>query len=161
VREGTTIEDPLLLLLLRLCVEEAKQQGVLLPGGPSEFQRLFNGLLKALGLGLVGFTPSSLRRGGATSLMARCGDLKVLTVIGRWGNVATARLYVDGAAQDRTAIQFTAVQHRRCPTSVIPDDGVTRWHLRLSWRHLYARAAVPQPGDPDHPLGGDTSAWWS
>jgi len=112
VREGATIEDPLLLLLLRFCVEEAKQQGVLLPGGPPEFQRLFIGLLRSLGLGLVGYTPYSLRRGGATSLMARCGDLKELSAIDRWGSVATARLYVDGAAQERTAIRFTAAQGR-------------------------------------------------
>jgi integrase len=112
VREGVTVTDTLLLVLLRLAVEEAKHCGRLLPGGPAEFQRLFTGLLKSLGLGLIGFTPYSLRRGGATSIMARCGDVNVLTGIGRWGNVATARLYVDGAAQQRTEIRFNAAQLR-------------------------------------------------
>jgi len=102
----------LLLVLLRLVVEEARRCGSLLPCGPAEFQKLFAGLLKNLGLGLIGFTPYSLRRGGATSIMARCGDLNVLTGIGRWGNVATARLYVDGAAQQRTEIRFNAAQLR-------------------------------------------------
>ena len=44
--------------------------------------------------------------------MGECGDLKALAAKGRWAQTSTARIYVDGAAAERTALRFSAVQQR-------------------------------------------------
>jgi len=117
VREGAVVEDDLLVVLLRYCCEEAGGRGTLLEGGPAAFLKLFGKLLVKLGLQSVGYTPYSLRRGGATSLMSECGDLKALAAKGRWAQTSTARIYVDGAAAQRTALRLTAVQSQRVETA--------------------------------------------
>ena len=100
------------MLLLRYACEEAGYRGKLLPSGYAAFQRSFVKLLQRLGIGTKGFTPYSLRRGGATSLLEREGDLNVLAMRGRWASTTTARLYVDSAAAERSAIALSAAQRR-------------------------------------------------
>ena len=55
--------------------------------------------------------------------MCECGDLKALAAKGRWAQTSTARIYVDGAAAERTALRLTAVQLQRVQAA--------RSHLRL------------------------------
>ena len=62
--------------------------------------------------GLVGFrharlTPYSLRRGGATWHLHRYGSLSSTTILGRWQQEKTARIYIAGAASEWTAWQFS------------------------------------------------------
>ena len=112
VREGAVWSDPQICVLLRYACEEAGYRGKLLPRGYAAFLRSFVQLLQRLGLGTKGFTPYSLRRGGATSLMEREGDLNALAARGRWASTTTARLYVDSAAAERAAITLSATQRR-------------------------------------------------
>ena len=56
--------------------------------------------MQALGLAGKNFQLYSLRTGGATDLFRSCGSFDEVTDRGRWKNVRTARLYIDGALQD-------------------------------------------------------------
>ena len=50
--------------------------------------------LLRLGLPLVHFRSHSLRRGGATFLLRRTGQVELVMVIGRWASIQTTRLYL-------------------------------------------------------------------
>ena len=55
-------------------------------------------MLQSNALTEMEYKPYSLRRGGATDLWTRAGNLDRLVVRGRWGNAITARQYVNEAA---------------------------------------------------------------
>ena len=54
--------------------------------------------------------PYSLRRGGATTLFRATGSLDVVSVRGRWGNVLTARRYIDDGVATMASIAFSPWQ---------------------------------------------------
>ena len=48
------------------------------------------------------FLPYSVRRGGATAHFVQDGSLDITCERGRWGNMKTARVYVNTALADKS-----------------------------------------------------------
>ena len=69
-----------------------------------QYRALFDAAVSAIGLA-ADFKPYSLRRGGASQFFQRTGSMDVTMEIGRWGNIRTARTYVNVALMDLTAMQ--------------------------------------------------------
>lgn len=65
----------------------------------SQFRRLWADLLAALKINSCGFTPYSLRRGGATSAYRQGVQLDTLVTKGRWSHLSSCRIYLDQGAQ--------------------------------------------------------------
>jgi len=103
--EGVTVDDDAWLVeqLRRRC--RALWPGdLLLPITARQYRVLFDAAVQALGLP-SDFKPYSLRRGGASQFFQRTGNLDVTMEIGRWGNVQTAKTYVNVALMDLVTIQ--------------------------------------------------------
>ena len=58
----------------------------------------------SLGLESFNYLPYSLRRGGATAAYVQGMHFDQLLAKGRWQHIATARLYLDQALQEYTAL---------------------------------------------------------
>eukprot|EP00973_Karenia_brevis_P021331 2932650-Karenia_brevis.AAC.1 len=59
------------------------------------FRARFAETIAELGLSGHGFLPYSLRRGGASFLYLRTGNLSLVQQRGRWQNLQNAEIYVD------------------------------------------------------------------
>ena len=97
VEEVTTTWLPLVGLLRHLLQTRGPQE-CLVPGGTRRLAHYFHKVMSFTGLAGKGYTPYSLRRGGATECWLRTGDLRLTQQMGRWADSRTARLYVDSAA---------------------------------------------------------------
>ena len=61
------------------------------------FNIIFHQILESLGLGTIGFTPASLRAGGATSLFLRTRNIAIVRFTGRWRSDLTLTHYLQEA----------------------------------------------------------------
>ena len=68
---------------------------------------------EALDLGEVGFTPASLRAGGATHMFRQHKNLPALQYMGRWTKASTLRHYLHMAFSMYTSMKFSAVATER------------------------------------------------
>jgi len=102
--EGVTVDDPWLVMQLRLCCRKLWPGDLILPITSRQYRALFDAAVAGLGL-TPDFKPYSLRRGGASQHFQRTGNLDVTMEIGRWGNVQTAKTYVNVALMDLVTIQ--------------------------------------------------------
>ena len=108
--ESVMIDDVGIVTLL------AAHSGACRPGDymvgktPSQFRAVFAQHLSKLGLSGMGYKCYSLRRGGATHLFRVSGSFDTVANRGRWGNVPTARIYVNEAVSELPNIRFTAHQ---------------------------------------------------
>ena len=64
------------------------------PGGAPTFAKLFREALAQLDLGSAGFTPASLRAGGATAMFMDEVPVETLRFRGRWTNTKTLEHYI-------------------------------------------------------------------
>jgi len=98
-KESVQVQLPWLVALLRAACR-GKSPAEAVGPSPTTFRKLFDSTLRALQLHSLGFRPYSLRRGGATELWRQTNNLGQVTLRGRWGHAATARIYVnDGLAR--------------------------------------------------------------
>ena len=95
VRESVATDDPVLIKLLQVAIERGLPGDLLVLGGTTYLRKVFNLLLKKLGLQGRGYLLYSLRRGGATSMFRAIGNLGAVLVRGRWQSQKTARQYID------------------------------------------------------------------
>jgi len=102
--EGVTVDDAWLCGALRQCCADLWPGDTVLRLTPRQYRVLFDEAIKALGLG-PDFKPYSLRRGGASQFFQRTGNMDVTMEVGRWGNIRTARTYVNVALLELTAMQ--------------------------------------------------------
>ena len=97
--ESVTITDSTVLSMLRAWHLHASPGDPLLPAGPLDFRKQFQGVVAAFHLEGQLFKPYSLRRGGATHHFRCVGTLSQTCVRGRWSAEKTARIYInDGLA---------------------------------------------------------------
>jgi len=103
--EAATLNDPMSGRLFRALVASLPPgthagHYVFLPKA-HVFYRLFKSGLKWLGVEGLGFTPYSIRRGGATAFFRVTRNMEATLDRGRWSNVRAARIYVnDGLAKE-------------------------------------------------------------
>jgi hypothetical protein len=62
---------------------------------PHQFRQLFKEAIDILGCSSWGFQPYSIRRGAATEMWRRTGQLSLVTLRGRWMHPTTTRVYVN------------------------------------------------------------------
>ena len=62
--------------------------------------------LDFLGLSSVGFTPYSIRRGGASYAFSQGYTFDTLLVMGRWQSIKTARIYLDSGRSSLIQLQL-------------------------------------------------------
>ena len=72
----------------------------------ARYRTLWKEVVTYLGLESFHYLPYSLRRGGATSAYREGMSFDQLLLKGRWQSISTARLYVDQALQELSAIQL-------------------------------------------------------
>ena len=102
--EGVTVDDPWLVKQLRRCCSALWPGDLIMPITSRQYRALFDAAIRGLGL-TPDFKPYSLRRGGASQHFQRTGNMDVTMEIGRWGNVQTAKTYVNVALMDLFTIQ--------------------------------------------------------
>ena len=102
--EGVTVDDSWLVGQLRQLCRQLCPGDLLLPITPRQYRALFDAAVQGLELPPT-FKPYSLRRGGASQHFQRNGNMDVTMEIGRWGNVQTAKTYVNVALMDLVTIQ--------------------------------------------------------
>ena len=112
VVEEKTACDPLGVALLIYAMEKGEPGDFLVPGGTKAFARTFSQYLKRYGLDELGLTPYSLRRGKATELWRSSGSVSVVQSAGRWSDMRTARLYIDGASAQLTELKVPERTHK-------------------------------------------------
>jgi hypothetical protein len=98
--EMVTIDDPVLVRLLKIVLAEVGDQERLCELSESQFRSFYNELMRWFGLVEFGFKPYSIRRGGATADFAEHGSMDRCCVRGRWSSASSARYYItQGMAQ--------------------------------------------------------------
>ena len=75
---------------------------------PAKFRALWKQMMIHLKMENQGYTPYSLRRGGATSAYRLGAHLDELLLKGRWKHQSTARIYLDQALQELGSLQIPA-----------------------------------------------------
>ena len=97
--ESVTVDIPWLAVALQALRSKGTPIDTVVGLSMAKFRKLFREGCFALGCADWGFSPYSLRRGGATELWRQTGSLSRATLRGRWGQASTARIYVnDGLA---------------------------------------------------------------
>ena len=103
--EGVTIEDVHLVRHLhKLFLAAVSPLECLMPFSMAQYRKIFAAACSAAGLGSE-FKPYSLRRGGATHHFRECHDMTQTMEIGRWREARTARIYVNTALLELTAMR--------------------------------------------------------
>jgi len=161
--EGVTVDNPWLCGVLHRCCLQLWPGDTLLRLTPRQYRVLFDEAVKALGLG-PDFKPYSLRRGGASQYFQRTGNMDVTMEIGRWGNIRTARTYVNVAL-----LELTAMQRLESPTLAAAADAFmehvvlkegTTWTAaaHASGRQAQPRRATARAGPPPHGVGAGSGS---
>ena len=109
--QSVLIRDPRLPYLLQFARRQSPTRR-LWPGSPSSFRAALRLLLSQLGLGAIGFSAYSLRRGGASQAFASGVPFDQLLHRGRWQNIKTARLYLDSGRAALIQLRFSPSVHR-------------------------------------------------
>ena len=114
--ECVTIEDPIVCLFLRLLVSDfppspATSQLRLWPFPSAAYGVALREMLASLSLSEFGFTPYSLRRGGAAFDFRRSNSFDRAQHRGRWASVKCAKIYLTDALAAQVAF---AIPDRAC-----------------------------------------------
>ena len=67
----------------------------------------FKRLLEQLGLEALGFSPCSVRRGGAIEFFRVTGNINTTMFIGRWQHTTTARTYLQLGLRNLVSMEFS------------------------------------------------------
>jgi len=101
VQQSVVVEDRVVQQLLRAWVKGAYNHGVPLSAADSlfglstyQYRKLFRLACDSVGIGHIGFTPHSLRHGGATHDFMCDRSLESILLRGRWAVSKSARTYI-------------------------------------------------------------------
>ena len=121
--ESVYTEDPLAVRMLSQAIEAATRAGrtSILQGNAFSFRTRFKKLLQQVGLPDAGYTPYSIRRGGATHLWQNTLCMDAVMEAGRWASLRTARVYVKAAEASMRAANLPEER----------SEVLVRWGLRL------------------------------
>ena len=110
IDEPVVVRDPSVLLVLRFLCTGLEAGDTLLQCNEKQLRSAYAHVSCCLDLQRFACRPYSLRRGGATTLFRATGSLDVVSVRGRWGNVLTARRYIDDGVATMASIAFSPWQ---------------------------------------------------
>ena len=103
--ESARIKCPRLVALLREYRDSKRSK--LFDFSTAEWREKFKFVNGHNGHNHLGLNLHSLRRGGATALFSRCGDIAKVMAAGRWRSLATCKLYVEEARALVASIAMT------------------------------------------------------
>ena len=116
-RRGTTdtayVDVPWLTTALRLLTKMGQSGDLLFGTSAPRFRKRFGQAIAALGLESKGLAAYSLKRGGATSMFRACGQYDKVCERGHWGNVRTARIYINDGLAMLAQMESTAAELER------------------------------------------------
>lgn len=115
--EQVVIHDPVVHLLLQDVVQSLNSSERIYNGSFATLSREYRWLAGHFGLARSRLTLYGLRRGGATWHFLNFGNWDALAERGRWSQVRTARLYVEGAAAELTDMQISERGRRLVTTA--------------------------------------------
>jgi integrase len=112
VDEGVCVDDPVTLHCLRVLCSDLAPGDRLLQLSEHRLRAIWHHVAGCLQLTDFACRPYSLRRGGATHLYRRTGNLHIVMQIGRWTSMTTARRYVSDATAALTTIRLSEPMQR-------------------------------------------------
>ena len=112
-QEKVLITDQIAKECLKLLCRSRQLQDPLTSTHPAKFRSLWKEVMHFLKLDEFGYTPYSLRRGGATSAYKQGASLDELLLKGRWKHQATARIYLDQGLQELASLSLPAASRPR------------------------------------------------
>ena len=96
------------------CIYKGLKPGeLLLRRTPKQFRLVFHAAVRGLCLTDLKLQPYGLRRGGATDLFLKTGNMDEVTNMGRWRDSRTARIYVTTAIAVKAGMALSEAQSRR------------------------------------------------
>ena len=104
--EFVTINDGLVLDLVRFAVSGLHSNELLVPISYNDFRRILREFISHDGLAAFGFVPYSFRRGGASFEFGRNGVFDRVLQKGRWNSLKAARLYINEARAASVSLQL-------------------------------------------------------
>ena len=138
--ESVTVDLPWLAVALKALAVNRLASDSVIDMNMTTFRRLFREAMIAFNCSDWGFTPYSLRRGGATEMWRQTGALSRVTLRGRWAHASTARIYVnDGLAtlaelrlplQPQEALNTAWMSRTRAIPCLFLTDDLARGPLR-------------------------------
>ena len=112
VDEGLTVEDPVTLACLHRLCEGLAPGDRLCRYSERQLRSVWAHVARCLELDTMACRPYSLRRGGATHLYRRTGNLHVVAQVGRWSSLTTTRRYISDATAALAGIRLS--ERLRC-----------------------------------------------
>jgi len=91
--QSVGVMNPQVIRLVRAVVHSTAAGGLLFPGGPSSFRRVFNDICSELNLS-SDYSPHSLRHGGASMCYMRGMSVEDILIRGRWKSTQSLRTYI-------------------------------------------------------------------
>ena len=98
--EQVIIRDPKVTKLLYHVMKDMMNDEEVYEGNTRHLGEDLRWAARKFGLEHARLTPYAFRRGGATHYFLQCGSLDRTAELGRWQDVKTARLYIEGAAAE-------------------------------------------------------------
>lgn len=115
--QGVPVTDPTVALLVRRLARRRDPDQHLFPSGSArQYRALFQAALRLLGLHKIGFTPHSMRHGGATHDFHHRGvTVEDVLLRGRWKSTKSARHYIRSlpALLAKVAVPDWVMRHGR------------------------------------------------
>ena len=108
--ESLVIEDRPFAILVQAYVHNRMGGDRLWSKKGSEFRSCFSRLIDLCGLDSHRYKPYSIRRGGATHHYRVCGSLDKVVTMGRWNALSTARIYIQEAQSEASAVNMGSEQ---------------------------------------------------
>ena len=96
VPETVLLKDPYLIKLIG--VKQGKGEDYIFSGSELDFRSMYREAMHVSETGHERPTPHGLRRGGATWHFSKLGSYDKTMEHGRWSQLRTAKLYIDGAS---------------------------------------------------------------
>ena len=108
--ETVTLKDPMIIKILMKCKKEGRNR--LFNKKPSDFYKRYRASVAFFNLKHPRPTPHGIRRGGASWHLKLHGSFHRTVEHGRWASVGSARIYINEAAAEESALG-SCVQSRR------------------------------------------------
>ena len=107
VDEGMVLKDPVTTLAVRALCHNLEPGDRLVNCSEQHLRAMWAKVTHALKLQHLAVRPYSLRRGGATHLFRRTGNLHAVAQAGRWSSLTTTRRYMSDTVAAVTALSFS------------------------------------------------------
>ena len=111
--ESVVLEDGRLVRCCLKFVSEFSPGDKILRRSPAQFRKLWKHLVSQLGQDPQYWRPYGLRRGGATEHFLRQGRLDRTALVGRWGSLKVARIYINGGLAMLNELELNEVEKER------------------------------------------------